>query len=131
MDSIENHFDAYDEDEEEFLKPSSGASSTAVRNISILLFVFAIMILAIVWHYAHKYTVHIPTMEELPYIKAQDDIHRIKPADPGGVIFMNQDKEIYKYLAMKEDKAQNQTHNTISEDYTAQMIENSNKPEQD
>ncbi len=66
----------------------------------------SVLLLAIVWYYAYKYMVVTVPIHNLPIVTKTLSVVRHKPLDPGGVIFSNQDKEIYKSLGQNKHQAE-------------------------
>lgn len=84
--------------------------------LQIMFFVLTVAVLLTLSYYAHKYTRKNVNLEEIPLITANNTDLRYKPDNPGGVIFSNQDKEIYKSIAKTESKAQEEVHIKNNED---------------
>ncbi len=67
-------------------------------RISIFFLVLCASVLGYVWYYAYRYTNNAVDPSSIPVIFANQASHRTRPIDPGGVVFSNQDKEIYSIL---------------------------------
>ncbi|KIE05946.1 hypothetical protein NF27_CG01260 [Candidatus Jidaibacter acanthamoeba] len=58
----------------------------------------SILVFTVIYFYSYKYTVKPVDLENLPLIKRDPSYLRIIPEDRGGIIFSNQDKEIYNSI---------------------------------
>ncbi len=68
-------------------------------KFSYLLLLISALIFAAVYFYSYKYTIKPVNIEDLPLIKRDTSYIRIIPEDKGGMVFSNQDKEIYNSIA--------------------------------
>lgn len=59
---------------------------------------FSILVFLGIYFYSYQYTVKPVNLDELPVVKRDPSYLRIVPEDRGGIIFSNQDKEIYNSI---------------------------------
>jgi cell division septation protein DedD len=77
-------------------KPKSG------KVIILLLFIIVMMLVAGLYFFYTKSTLSV-NQDELVIIRADPTPTKIKPKDPGGMVFANMDKTIYDNLAVGND----------------------------